>query len=154
MAKIRVVIRNMDDVINFQILRWQHKYPGAAEPEEWSENEIRPDEHYEAHEDLSEADEISILRADRHWVGSQAGSGMVRRGTYERGYGQHRGSEFQALAANSHQEHYDTELKKVLEELEKEYGDEYEIVYEGEYAKKFLDDGQEIKKTNRNKKGI
>ena len=136
MAKIRVVIRNMDDVIEFQILRWKRQFPDAAEPEEWSDNEITPDEHFEAREEISEADEQVILADDRrHWAGTAAdGQGtMVRRGTYDKGYGANHDAEFVKRAAADHKSHYDAELMKTLEELEKEYGDEYDIVYEDKY---------------------
>lgn len=153
--RIRIVIRNMDDVINFQILRWKSKYPDAAEPEEWSDNEIKPNEHYDATEDLSEDDEKVILADD-------AKRGMTRqaskftgssRGTYDKGYGSaHANPEFQALAAASHKDHYDNALKGALEELQKEFGQEYDIVFEGQYAKELMGEGTE--KANTSKKGI
>ncbi len=152
--KIRVVIRNMEDVINFQILRWKRAFPDAAEPEEWSANEIGPNDHYVPEDDISEEDEKIILADDEANAGKRMATASVQgRGTYSKGYGAaHANPEFQALAAKSHKEHYDKELMKVLDDLQKEFGDEYEIVYEGEYAKKLMDEGTKV--PDPTKKGI
>jgi len=139
--KIRVVIRNMDDVINFQVLRWKAIYPDAAEPEEWSDNEITPDEEYDPTQEISAEDESVILEDDKRWIGAPAGGDMKRRGTYERGYGKTHNAAFVARAEADHKEHYEAQLRASLTELQNEYGDEYEIVFEGEYAKKLMDAG-------------
>ena len=155
--KIRVVIRNMDDVINFQILRWKRQYPEAAEPEEWSANEIGPNDHYRPEEDIAEADEAVILKDDERWIGASAGKGMVRRGTYAKGY-QQTGENKEGMSARLIQAeidrlaHYDKALAGVLNDLQKEFGDEYEIVYEGEYAERILGEGKEV--PDPTKKGI
>ena len=141
MSKTRVVIRNMDDVINFQVLRWKKLYPEAAEPEEWSDNEIAPDEEYDPTQEISAEDESVILEDDKRWIGSVAGGGMKRRGTYERGYGKSHDAAFVANAEREHKEHYEEQLRVALEELQNQFGDEYDIVYEGEYAKKLMDAG-------------
>jgi len=134
MAKTRIVIRNMDDVIDFQVLRWKKAFPAAAEPEEWSPNEIKPDEHYRPTEEVSEEDVAVILEDDARWVGSVAGSGFVRRGTYSKGIYR---ADNDMAARNAQAEidrlaHYDRDLAGVLNDLQRDYGEEYEIVYDGQ----------------------
>lgn len=156
--KIRVVIRNMDDVINFQILRWKRAFPDAAEPEEWSANEIGPNDHYRPQDEISEADEKVILADDlAHTAGRESIPGMLRRATYAKGY-QQSGENADGMSARLIQAeidrlaHYDKALAGVLTDLQKEFGDEYEIVYEGEYAERILGSGKEI--PDPTKKGI
>lgn len=157
MDKIRVVIRNMDDVINFQILRWTRKFPGAHEPKEYSANEIRPGDNFRPEDEISEADVDVILEDDKRWIGSSSGRGMVRRSAYAKGYrqtGENADGMNQRLvqAEIDRLEHYDKALAAVLGDLQKEFGDEYDIVYEGEYAKRLLGEGKET--PDPTKKGI
>jgi hypothetical protein len=152
MAKQRIVIRDMDDVINFQILRWKSKYPDAAEPDEWSDNEIKSDERFDESQEISEEAEAVILEDDQYWVGSSAGGGgKKRKGMYTKGYRDH-DEAFVKRAQKEHKEHYDAALMASLEELEKEYGDEYDIVYEGEYAKRLMDAREKAEKDKKNSK--
>lgn len=139
-AKKRIIIRTLSDLLDFQVMRWKKKYPDAAEPEEWSENEIKPDDHFDPSEELSESDVKVILEDDQRWVGSDAGKGMKRRGTYEKGWGKRANAAVQDQIKAEQDAHYAKRLEEAAAAMAKEYelDDEYEIVFEGEYAQAIL----------------
>ncbi len=146
--KIRIVIKNLNDLLDLQVLRWRQKYPDAAEPEEYSANEIRPGERFDASAEISE-DAVAVIRNDDmvRTAARNAGGGKGGRGLYTRGFGKDHDAAFVAAAEKEHREHYADRLAAAGEAMAKEFelGDEYEIVFEGEYAKKILDEGRESK---------
>lgn len=146
--KIRIVIRNLNDLLDLQVLRWKRKYPDAAEPEEWSANEIKPGDHFDPTQEISEDAVKVIMEDDKRWVGADAGRGMKRRGTYERGYGKDHDAAFVAAAEAEHAAHYAAALEAAGDAMAKEFdlGDEYEIVFEGEYAEKIMAEQRKEKK--------
>lgn len=150
--KIRVVIRNMDDVIDFQILRWKRKYPDAKEPDAWSPNEIKPNEKFDSSQEISE-EAVEVIRADDMLrTASLNESGIKTRGMYAKGFGASHDDAFVARAEADHKSHYEDALVAAAADLEREFGDEYEIVYEGEYAKRLMAAGEEAEKSSQRKK--
>jgi hypothetical protein len=143
-----IVIRNLNDVLDLQVLRWKKKFPDAEEPEEWGDNEIRPDEEFDASEEISEVaaevikqDAMERQAALRDAFGDKAGSGL-----YVKGYGRKGRADAPEVDARVKQaeedeaERYAARLKAAGDAMSKEFdlGDEYEIVFEGEYAKTLL----------------
>jgi len=141
--KIRIVIRTLNDLLDLQVLRWKRKYPDAKEPDEWSDNEIKPGDRFDPTQEISEG-AVSIIREDdmKRTASRNADGGPGGRGLYARGFGKdHQTEGFQSLAKHDADEHYEARLAAAGDAMAKEFdlSDEYEIVFEGEYAKIILD---------------
>jgi hypothetical protein len=143
-----IVIRNLNDVLNLQILRWKKKFPDAEEPEEWSDNEIKPGDEFDPSEEISEA-AAEIIKQDameRHAALRAVGGDKAGSGLYAKGYGRKGRADAPEIDARVKQaeedeaERYSAKLQAAADAMSKEFdlGDEYEIVFEGEYAKTIL----------------
>ncbi len=138
--KIRIVIRTFEDLLDLQVLRWKLKYgaENCFEPDEFSDNEIKPNDFFRQNEEISNESEKIILADDMVRMASYRKDG---KSLYEKGYGEeHKKPEFQQRFIEEGDKHYAERLKIATDAMIKEYElpPNYEIVFEGKYRDMIL----------------